>query len=333
MEFLPVELLEEVALTRKLLAHHILTIGDLQTALKISGEGGLTWLKDGRKTLEEKIETLANGIKNGIENPRDIKYVDTFNSIPGSMLSLNGINLVTGKRGTGKTTFALLQIINAFLDLHYKPVLAYLEDNLSVEATDKLFNYKVLFFSFREYFDEQLMKSLILERSKRFLEKGFMAKKSLTPENTEVLKNKLAVFLMEMVCVVDSITFEDLKTILIEAGQPNKLEPSVDIFGIILDDLGIMVTRIDSISVKSDVRHLCRLCNEIIFTANIPVILTDSVRNYYEEDTYDEVKLFINPIVFCTISDILYLSKTEQQFHRVATLKSSKGLTAIESKP
>ena len=118
MEFIPVQILEEPDIVKKLAQHYIHSLQDLQESLDAPpGEGGVTWSKENANLLRQKIKAVEEAMKNGPDAKRDSNYVARLHAVPNLLLTLNGLNLVVGKRGTGKTSFALVQTVDAFLEI------------------------------------------------------------------------------------------------------------------------------------------------------------------------------------------------------------------------
>lgn len=328
MEFLPVQILEENDACKKLLNQHIYTIRDLQNLLNSKAEGGLALSKEVERILEDKIAKICKGIREGVDTPRNGQFADKFHSLANNLMTLNGINLICGKRGSGKTTFAFSQMLDAYLELNALGIKMYLKEQISDVDFVVLRNLKIFFFCMREVFFFTHFNGLIEEKSRKFIEKNLDGKLPSATVETYVAKlNELVRF---AIAIVYPMSFEEHRNLFAQMLMVSETSSAFDIFGVIIDDLSFLFNKVDSLTIKSEVRNISKLLNQLIRQNNVPVVVTDSVRAFYEEDSIDDLKLFTPNIFFTSVSDIVYLTRSDTMF-KVVQAKSSRELISVES--
>ena len=173
----------------------------------------MTWSKENVKHLKQKIKVIEDAMMNGPDAVRDSNYVAWFHSVPNLLLTLNGINLVVGKRGTGKTSFVLISLVEAFLEIQQKAIIAYLDELLSINELSDLTNLKIFIFNFRGVINLYHLNEILMERGRWFIEKHIESRQ-IKPNNLEEIRNRLDVFLRNLIVVQGSIPWEELKQML-----------------------------------------------------------------------------------------------------------------------
>lgn len=326
MEFLPVQILEENDACKKLVNQHIYSIKDLQALLNSKAEGGHALSKEVEKILEEKVSNICKAVKEGVDLPRANAYVEKFHSFPNIVITLNGINLVCGKRGTGKTTFAFSQMVDSFVEVNAKAIKQYLNGTINKDDFLLLGNLKIVIFCLRDVFYLSHFNGIIEEKGRKFVEKSFGG---LSPSTAEEYSGRFTEFIRHILMLIRINTLEESKGVLSQMLRIGEVGNNADFFGVILDDISFIFNRIDSLTIKSDVRNFSKILNQLIRQNNMPIIVTDSVRGFYEEDSLEEIKIFTPSILFSSISDIFYLTRTDTMF-KVSQAKSSREVISID---
>lgn len=326
MEYLPVQILEENDACKKLVNQHIYTIKDLQVLLNSKAEGGHALSKEVEKVLEEKISIICRGIKEGVDLPKPAAYAEKFHGLPNVVLTLNGINLVTGKRNTGKTTFALLQLLDAFVELHETALRQFLSGTIGDADYVRLANRKIVVFCLREVFYLAHFQGLLEERARRFAERCFAGQSAATLTERA---GRLTLLLQHVVALVRAASLDECKCLLADMLRVDQLAAGADVFGLLLDDLSFVFNKIDSLTIKSDVRNFAKQLGQLVRQNSVAVVATDSTRFFYDEDTVDDLKVFTPSILFTCVSDIVYLTRSENMF-KAAVAKSSREVVAVD---
>lgn len=195
-----------------------------------------------------------------------------------------------------------------------------------------LLDLRIMFFNCREVFNFTHLNELLMERSRKFIEKH-LENRGNRPKNIEEVRSRLDELLRTAILVQSAVPLEEMRQLLLEIlDLPNKKD-SILIFGVIFDDLSFVFNKIEQLTAKSDVRNFAKACNQIVIHNNIPVVIVDSTKSFYEEDSFDNVRLFLPSIIFSSVSDIMYMSRNEHNMWKVSTIKYSRDLIPMETKP
>ena len=329
MDFVPIQVLDELHVAKLLNSHHIYSLKDLNEALQGYPQNQVPFPKEGVPILKQKLQMLLDGIEAGADEPRNLEYIERFNKIPGSLLSLNGLNLITGKRGTGKTTFAFIQLLDAYLDMLSPQLVAFLDGSIAPEELGQLATYRLLHFDFRSVFNLSHFVAIVQEKAKKFVDKHFDGKKQ-KPGALDEHKERLEAHLRAAYCTVSVKGFEDFKSVTKEILEAYGKPDLIKVFGMILDDPSFVFNKLDHLVLKAETRAFLKLANQIIHINCTPVVLTDSVRGYIDDDNTEDLRLYCHPLLFTNVSDIVYASKNEQNLLALTLLKSSKDLIAVD---
>lgn len=336
MEFMPVQILEEQDLIKVLTAQHVYSIKDLQDTLAAKTDKVSQFSKEIEAVLQKKLQMIQRALKEGMDEPRDRAYADELENIPGVVLSLNGINLITGKRSSGKTTFAFSQMLDAFIAINAGAIEMFLESRIDAKDLAKLINRKMIIFLITEVAYFAQWNQIAHEKGIKFAEK-YLSKGGLSQATGEKYGDAFAALVRLIVIVIKGNTYTrimDYLNELIEMLLQIKIGgEGTDVFGIVIDNVSAMFNKIDSLTIKSDVRNFGKLCNKLSRVNNVPVIVTDSLKVYYDEDNYDELKLFTPNIIYSCVSDIFYMMRVDHNIFKVAQIKSSKELIPAETTP
>lgn len=348
MEHIPINILEEVELIRKLQQLHIYSLKDLQTEVLAENDSKKANISKEQYTiLEKKMLDVATAIEKGADYPRDEKFIDDFHKLPGNYLTLNGLNLVLGKRGTGKSSFAFLQMLDAFLGYYKMALIGLMQGTLIDDDYKKLLQMKILVFNLRDVCNTHHYNNLLVERAIRFEEKNSdqpppppnQSKSGAPPPpptpKAEYRREIITNFLRSTVLMVSNTNYDSLISMLkeITSFKNASSKDTIDIFGVIIDDISFVFNRIQSSHIKANTRTVGQLCNYLTIHKNIPIVITDSVRNFYDEDTYEDIRTFFPQLLFSSVSDIFYLTKSDQGYLKMAQIKNSKELIPAETKP
>ena len=187
-------------------------------------------------------------------------------------------------------------------------------------------------FNFRGVLNLQHLIELLVERGRRFIEKHIESRQ-VKPQNLEEVRARMDVFIRNLVVVQGSIPLEELRQMLTAMVDLPNQKDSIGLFAAIFDDPSFVFNRIDSYTIKSDARTFAKLCNQLVHLNNVPVVLVDSIKNFYDDDRFDELRMFLPAMVLTSVSDILYLSVNDQKMHKVSQLKCSRDLVLVETKP
>lgn len=247
-------------------------------------------------------------------------------ALPGILLTANGINAVLGKRGSGKTTFALVQVLDAYLEYFRDLILSFLKyDARGKEAFDELTKQIIVVFGFREVLSVQRLDQMLAERAKRFVETYLKNVSGLSQGDLFRSQEALSAFLSNQIYFCFTESAFEFKQKLAELSQLKKDPQSQQPFAVILDDPGFIFNAIDSTVIKSEIRFVGRHCAQLVIGLETIVVLVDSFKYFYE-DKYDLLSCFLPSLLYSTCSDCFVTSVEDKRYYKLAQVKNSKSL-------
>ena len=281
---------------------------------------------DWQRMIRDRLHKLPDQQQASFQAKPDRKVAEKFNQLPGNFLTLNGVNAILGKRGTGKSTFAYVQVIDAYLEYFKELILSFLKyDTNGKQAFDQLTKQIIVVFGFREVLQVSRLNALVEERAKRFVDCYLKSVTSVSQAEVFRSYEALATLLNHQLffCFVNS-SYE-FKAKLAELSLL-KLDPDGQHpFAVLLDDPGFIFNAIDSTIAKSEFRFIGRHCTQLVQEQGMVVVLVDSFKHFYE-DKEDFLSCYLPGILFSCCSDCMVTSVVENRFYRVAQVKSSKVL-------
>jgi hypothetical protein len=279
--------------------------------------------------MREKLLNRSESHRTAFEHRTDRSAAHKLNALPGNLLTLNGVNAVLGKRGTGKSTFALVQVIDAYLEFFQEYFISLLKyDEQGANSFSILSKHIIIIFNFRETLSTRRVQDILTERANRFVDAHL--KSHLNGSQAEFVRSVEALleFLCNQLYFIFPNTPYEFRTKLMELSALKDDPDAKWPFAVVLDDPGFIFNAIDNLTIRSDIRHIGRLCVHLVLHQNTVVVFVDSFKHFYEEKD-DMQSSYLPAVLFASCSDCIVTSVVDNRYFKLTKAKSSKSLLTI----
>ena len=322
MDNIPIHILEEPSIVKAMNNNHIYSVSDLYEYMKLNDQTipiiqSSSHTSHNSKVIIDKIHMIRDAVLEGLDHsPESHPTAHNANN--------NGVSMIVGKRGTGKTTLAVMEMVEKYLAAHKPAIEKYLDGVIGEAEILKLLSNRIMHIECKSIEGAQNIISIIRDKYawlKDSSGKEIKEKASLSSDGGR--QDRYMILMKTVFNMIYLKSVDDLKLILKDILHSEGDERNVKIFGIIVDDLSHLFNKVDHMALKSDSRSVMRSLAMLGSIHGVRVCLVDSVKQQYEDVAPNEVKLHLHPLVFSVVSDIMYVSVNSNMMYVCDVVKCS----------